>query len=58
MIPIYYNYFKVKKNYGSAIFIHLTKSYKPTAGCLALSKKDFLIMIKLINKNSKIVIEN
>lgn len=58
MIPIYYNYFKVKKNYGSAIFIHLTKSYKPTVGCLALSKKDFLIMIKLINKNSKIVIEN
>ena len=32
---------------GSAIFIHLTKNYKPTAGCIALSKKDFLILIKV-----------
>ena len=28
---------------GSAIFLHLTKRYKKTAGCIALSKKDFLI---------------
>ncbi len=39
---------------GSAIFIHLTKNYKPTAGCIALKKKDFLIMLKLIKKKSKI----
>ena len=58
MIPIYYNYFKVKKDCGSAIFIHLTKNYEPTVGCLALSKKDFLILTKLVNKNSKILIEN
>ena len=48
---------KLKKLWKCYIY-SLTKSYKPTAGCLALSKKDFLIMIKLINKNSKIVIEN
>ena len=31
----------IKKGKGSAIFIHLTKNYKSTAGCVALSKKDF-----------------
>ena len=29
------------KNKGSAIFIHLTKNYKPTAGCIALKKMTF-----------------
>tara|TARA_B110000305_G_scaffold41425_1_gene43143 strand:- start:1714 stop:2202 length:489 start_codon:yes stop_codon:yes gene_type:complete len=41
---------------GSAIFIHLTDNYKPTAGCIALKKKDFEILLKLINYNSKIKI--
>ena len=41
---------------GSCIFIHLTKDYKPTAGCVALKEKDFLIMLKLIKKNTKIKI--
>ena len=41
---------------GSAIFIHLTKNYKPTAGCITLKEKDFLIMLKLINKKTKIKI--
>jgi len=45
-----------KKNKGSCIFIHITKNYKPTAGCIALKKKDFLILAKIIKKNSKIVI--
>ena len=55
-ILIKYNYNKPIKNKGSAIFVHLTKSYKPTAGCIAISKKDFLILLKLINKNTKIII--
>ena len=55
-IPIKYNFFKPIKSKGSCIFIHLTNDYKPTAGCIALKKKDFLIMLKLINKNSKIKI--
>ena len=55
-ILLKYNYIKPKKNKGSAIFIHLTKDYKRTAGCVALSKKDFLILTKLINKKSKIII--
>ena len=55
-ILLKYNYTNSKKNKGSAIFIHLTKDYKKTAGCIALSKKDFLILAKLINKKSKIII--
>ena len=55
-ILIKYNYYKTKKNKGSAIFIHLTKNYKPTAGCIALKKKDFLILLRLINKKTKIKI--
>ena len=41
---------------GSAIFIHLTENYKPTAGCIALKKKDFEILLKLIDKKTKIKI--
>ena len=41
---------------GSAIFIHLTDNYKPTAGCVALKKKDFEILLKLIDKKTKIKI--
>jgi len=55
-ILIKYNYYDVKKNKGSAIFIHLTKNYKSTAGCIAVSKKDFLILSKILEKNSQIVI--
>ena len=55
-ILIKYNYNKTIKNKGSAIFLHLTKNYKPTAGCIAISKKDFFILLKLIKKNSKILI--
>ena len=56
IIPIKYNYKKPIISLGSCIFIHLTKDYKPTEGCVALKKKDFLIMLKLIKKNSKIKI--
>ena len=56
IIPIKYNMNKTKLGKGSAIFIHLTKNYKPTAGCIALSKDDFLILLKIINKKTKIKI--
>tara|TARA_B100000575_G_C22737545_1_gene441443 strand:- start:98 stop:592 length:495 start_codon:yes stop_codon:yes gene_type:complete len=55
-IPIKYNFKKTIAGKGSCIFIHLTNNYKPTAGCIALKEKDFLIMLKLIKKNSKIKI--
>ena len=56
LLVIEYNTKKIKLNKGSAIFIHLTKNFKATAGCIALLQKDFLIMIKLINKKSLIKI--
>ena len=55
LITIDHNHKKIP-NKGSAIFIHLTKNYKATAGCIALKKKDFEILLKLINHSTKIKI--
>ena len=54
LIPIEYNTKNIKPGRGSAIFIHLTKNYKKTLGCIALKKNDLLILLKLINKKTKI----
>jgi L,D-peptidoglycan transpeptidase YkuD (ErfK/YbiS/YcfS/YnhG family) len=56
VIPIKYNFYKRIPGKGSCIFLHLTKNYKPTAGCVALKKKDFLILVKLIKKKTIIKI--
>ena len=56
LIPIQYNTFKPRRNKGSAIFLHLTNNYRGTLGCVALKKKDMLILLKLINKKTKIKI--
>ncbi len=56
LIPIKYNYKKIVKNKGSAIFLHLTKNYLPTKGCIALRERDFLILCKLIKKTTEIKI--
>ena len=42
---------------GSCVFIHLTKNYKSTAGCVALKRDDFLILIRLVKKKMKILIK-
>ena len=56
-INIKYNHTPIVKDNGSAIFLHLTdKKYKPTNGCVAILKKDFLKILPLINKNTKILI--
>ena len=56
LIVINYNTKKIKPEKGSAIFLHLTKKYKKTLGCVAVKKKDFLIILKLITKNTRIKI--
>ena len=56
LIPIKYNFKNPIVGLGSCIFMHLTKKYNKTAGCITLKKKDFLIMLKLINKKTKIKI--
>jgi len=56
VIVINYNTTKIIKNKGSAIFLHLTKNYKKTEGCIAITKKDMMIILKLINNKTKIKI--
>ena len=56
LIVLDYNLKKPIPHKGSAIFIHLTKNYKGTNGCISLSKKDLLILLRLINRKTKIKI--
>lgn len=51
-----YNMKKTIAGKGSAIFIHITNNYSPTAGCIALSRKDLIILLKIISKNTNILI--
>jgi L,D-peptidoglycan transpeptidase YkuD (ErfK/YbiS/YcfS/YnhG family) len=55
-IVINYNTKKIIPFKGSAIFIHLTKNYKKTDGCIALKRNDFLVLLKILDRNSKIKI--
>ena len=57
LIVIKYNYKPTIKKKGSAIFLHLAdKKYKPTKGCVAIAKKDFMKILPFINKKTKISI--
>jgi len=54
---IKYNTKPIIKKKGSAIFLHISKkNYRPTHGCVAISKKDFLKIIPLINSKTSIAI--
>ena len=56
-IDIKYNSCPVIKNKGSAIFLHITDGkYRPTKGCVAISKNNFLKILPLINNKTKISI--
>ena len=56
-INIKYNHSPIIKEKGSAIFLHLCdKKYKPTNGCIAIEKKNFLKIVPLINSKTKIFI--
>lgn len=58
LLNIKYNQMPTIKYRGSAIFLHLiNRKYKPTKGCVALSKKDFLKIISLINNKTKFLIK-
>ena len=57
ILVVEYNTKKIIKGKGSAIFIHIAKpKYKPTQGCVALAKKDFLHLLKKIKRKEKIKI--
>ena len=49
IIPINYNTSKIAKGKGSAIFLHIAKkNYSPTKGCIALNKRDLILLLKII----------
>jgi len=52
---ISYNLNPIIKGKGSAIFLHIAKKkFSPTKGCIALKKKDLLLLLSKISKNTKI----
>ena len=52
-----YNTNPIKKNKGSAIFLHVAKkNYANTAGCVAIKKTKLLKILEKITKNSKVQI--
>ena len=52
-----YNTNPIKRNKGSAIFVHLaTKNFSPTKGCIAIKLIDMKKIIKKINLRSKLII--
>ena len=59
ILVLNYNMNPVKKNKGSAIFIHVAKNnYKKTEGCVAIKKLHLLQIIKKINPSSKVKISH
>ena len=59
ILVLNFNMYPIKKNKGSAIFIHVaTKNYKKTLGCIAISKISLLKIIKKLNKKSIVEISN
>ena len=57
ILVLNYNMNPVKKNKGSAIFIHVTKNdFKRTEGCIAIKKQSLIKLIKKINPNTKVKI--
>ena len=59
ILVLNYNMRPIKKNKGSAIFIHVSKkNFKKTEGCVAIQKRDLLKIVKEIKKNTKVIIES
>ena len=57
ILVINFNRKPVIKNRGSAIFLHIAeKKFKPTKGCIAIKKKDFIEILPLITKKTKLFI--
>ena len=51
IVVLNYNMNPVKKNKGSAIFLHIAKkNYQNTEGCLAIKKNDLKRILNMINK--------
>ena len=59
ILVLNYNMNPVKKNKGSAIFIHVAKNdFKKTEGCVAIKKQNLLKLIREISPNTKVKISH
>ena len=57
ILVLNYNMNPIKKNKGSAIFIHVAKNnYRNTAGCIAIKKNKLLKILKDIKSSTKVKI--
>ena len=55
ILVLNFNMNPIKKYKGSAIFIHVAKNnYISTKGCIAIKKKDFIPLLRKINKKTKV----
>ena len=53
ILVLNFNMNPVKKNKGSAIFIHIAKkNFQPTQGCIALDKSELIKLVKSIKINT------
>ena len=53
IVVINYNFKPIKKNKGSAIFLHVARrKYSPTLGCIAMSKNDLKYLLSVISKKT------
>ena len=59
ILVLNYNMDPIRKNKGSAIFMHITKgNYEPTKGCIALKKNCLLNILKSLSPKDKIKIKS
>ena len=59
VLVLNFNMKPIKKNKGSAIFIHIAKkNYKKTQGCVAIKKRELLKILKEVKINTKVKIVN
>ena len=55
ILVLNFNMNPVKKNKGSAIFIHVAKkNFKKTEGCVAINKKSLIRILKKLKKSTKV----
>ena len=57
LLVLNFNTNPVRRNKGSAIFIHIAKKkFEPTEGCVAVSKRNLKNIIEKINKKTTVMI--
>ena len=57
VLVLNYNMNPIKKNKGSAIFIHVAKNnFRKTEGCVAIKKQNLIKIVKKLNLNSEVKI--